>query len=107
MDVTEEQEQSRKLEDFQAKAAGRFRDDVHVADVSDRMQRTVKESLLKFDGKPLFPERIARTFPYRASDAEGLLYNALVKSWPEIARLAREERKPEAEQTTLFASVES
>ena len=34
--------------------------------------------------------------------AEALSYNALVQSWPEIARLARIEQKPEAEQTTLF-----
>ena len=40
---------------------GRFRDGVHAADVSDLMRRMVKERLLKFDGKPLFPERIAYT----------------------------------------------
>ena len=43
---------------------GRFRDGVHAADVSDLMRRMVKERLLKFDGKPLFPERIAYTVPY-------------------------------------------
>ena len=47
---------------------GRFRDGVHKADVSDLMRRMVKERLLKFDGKPLFPERIAYTVPYRLSD---------------------------------------
>ena len=36
--------------------------------------------------------------------AEALSYNALVQSWPEITRLAREEQKNEAEQTSLFAS---
>ena len=36
--------------------------------------------------------------------AEALSYNSLVQSWPEITRLAREEQKPEAEQTSLFAS---
>ena len=30
----------------------------------------VKEELLKFDGTPLFPERIAYTVPYKLSDAE-------------------------------------
>ena len=53
-----------KEEDFQLFLAlldgdrfeGRFRDGVHVADVSDPMRRMVKERLLKFDGKPLFPE---------------------------------------------------
>ncbi|MDO8723496.1 MAG: helicase-related protein [Syntrophales bacterium] len=53
---------------------GRFRDGVHVADVSDLMRRMVKESLLKFDGTPLFPERIAYTVPYKLSDAEARLY---------------------------------
>src|SRR2546425_6174128 len=56
---------------------GRFRDGVHVADVSDLMRRMVKESLLKFDGTPLFPERIAYTVPYKLSDAEAHLYTAV------------------------------
>ena len=34
--------------------------------------------------------------------AEALSYNALVQSWPEIARLAREERRREGEQATLL-----
>jgi hypothetical protein len=45
---------------------GRYRDGVHTADVSDLMRRMVKESLLKFDGTPLFPERIAYTVPYNS-----------------------------------------
>ena len=36
--------------------------------------------------------------------AEALSYNSLVQSWPEITRLAREEKKAGAEQTSLFAS---
>ena len=36
--------------------------------------------------------------------AEALSYNSLVQSWPEIARLAREEHEHEAEQTSLFAT---
>ena len=71
-----------KEEDFQLFMAlldgdrfeGRFRDGVHVADVSDLMRRMVKENLLKFDGTPLFPERIAYTVPYKLSDAEAHLY---------------------------------
>ena len=71
-----------KEEDFQLFMAlldgdrfeGRFRDGVHVADVSDLMRRMVKESLLKFDGTPLFPPRIAYTVPYKLSDAEAQLY---------------------------------
>ena len=56
---------------------GRFRDGVHVTDVSDLMRRMVKESLLKFDGTPLFPERIAYTVPYKLSEAEAQLYKAV------------------------------
>ena len=41
------------------------------------MRRMVKERLLKFDGKPLFPERIAYTVPYRLSEAEARLYTAV------------------------------
>ena len=71
-----------KEEDFQLFMAlldgdrfeGRFRDGVHTADVSDLMRRMVKENLLKFDGTPLFPERIAYTVPYKLSDAEARLY---------------------------------
>src|SRR5712671_1118714 len=39
-----------------------------------RMSRMVKENLLKFDGTPLFPERIAYTVPYKLSDPEARLY---------------------------------
>ena len=39
--------------------------------------------------------------------AEALSYNSLVQSWPEITRLAREEQKAEAEQTTLFEGGEN
>jgi len=38
--------------------------------------------------------------------AEALAYNGLVQSWPEIARLAREDGKPRAEQGGLFADAE-
>src|ERR671931_2400370 len=37
----------------------------------------VKETLRKFDGTPLFPERIAHTVPYRLSNAEAQLYKAV------------------------------
>jgi SNF2 family DNA or RNA helicase len=71
-----------KEEDFQLFMAlldgdrfeGRFRDGVHAVDVTDLMRRMVKEDLLKFDGTPLFPERIAYTVPYKLSDAEARLY---------------------------------
>ena len=71
-----------KEEDFQLFLAlldgdrfeGRFRDGVHHVEVSDIMRRMVKENLLKFDGTPLFPERIAYTVPYKLSDNEARLY---------------------------------
>ena len=74
-----------KEEDFQLFMAlldgdrfeGKFRDGVHTADVSDLMRRMVKESLLKFDGTPLFPQRIAYTVPYRLSLPEAGLYKAV------------------------------
>jgi SNF2 family DNA or RNA helicase len=76
-----------KAEDFQLFMAlldgdrfeGRSRDGVHTADVSDLMRRMVKESLLKFDGTPLFPERIAYTVPYKLSDSEAALYAAVTQ----------------------------
>jgi superfamily II DNA or RNA helicase len=43
-------------------------------DFSDLMRRLVKEQLLKFDGKPLFPERRAYSPTYELSEAEGQLY---------------------------------
>ena len=58
---------------------GRFRDGVHTSDVSDLMRRMVKEKLLKFDGKPLFPERRAYTVIYQLSDDEALLYKAVTR----------------------------
>jgi SNF2 family DNA or RNA helicase len=53
---------------------GKYRDGVHQADTSDVMRRMVKEQLLKFDGRPLFPERIAYTVPYQLSSGEAQLY---------------------------------
>jgi superfamily II DNA or RNA helicase len=74
-----------KEEDFQLfmglldadRFEGRFRDGVHTADISDLMRRLTKEQLLKFDGRPLFPERIAYTVNYTLSDAEAALYEAV------------------------------
>ena len=58
-----------KEEDFQLFLAlldadrfeGRYRDGVHSVDTDGLMRRMVKEDLLTFDGKPLFPERSRRT----------------------------------------------
>lgn len=71
-----------KEEDFQLFMAlldgdrfeGKFRDGVHVTDVNDLMRRMVKEQLVTFEGKPLFPERCAYTVPYPLSDDEARLY---------------------------------
>ncbi|MDN5749578.1 MAG: DEAD/DEAH box helicase, partial [Pseudonocardia sp.] len=71
-----------KEEDFQLflalldpdRFAGRFRKGVHTLDTAGVMRRRVKEELLTFEGKPLFPERRASTLPYQLSDAEAELY---------------------------------
>lgn len=72
-----------KEEDFQLFMAlldsdrfeGRFRDGVHTVDASDIMRRLVKEQMVKFDNKPLFPERKAYTVAYQLSDMEAALYS--------------------------------
>ena len=53
---------------------GKFREGAHKIDVTDMMRRMVKEELLKFDGKPLFPERRAYTANYDLSPMEAMLY---------------------------------
>jgi SNF2 family DNA or RNA helicase len=76
-----------KEEDFQLFLAlldgdrfeGRFRDGVHSVDVSDLMRRLVKEQLLKFDGTPLFPERIAYPVSYTLSPLEADLYRQVTE----------------------------
>lgn len=72
-----------KEEDFQLflklldpdRFEGRFRQGVQPADAGDLIRRTVKEDLLRFDGQPLFPERVAHTVPYPLSPLEQQLYN--------------------------------
>jgi hypothetical protein len=53
---------------------GKFRDGVHTTDVGGMMRRMVKEKLVKFDGRPLFPERRAYSPTYPLSDEEAKLY---------------------------------
>jgi len=73
---------SGKEEDFQLfltlldrdRFEGKYEAKVHTADTSGVMRRMVKEDLLTFDGKPLFPERIAETVPYKLSELEQDLY---------------------------------
>ncbi|GGE33718.1 RNA helicase [Agaricicola taiwanensis] len=76
-----------KEEDFQLFMAlldgdrfeGRFRDGVHYADTADMMRRLTKEELLRFDGRPLFPERRAYTVKYELSPKEAALYSAVTE----------------------------
>ena len=71
-----------KEEDFQLWMAlvdpdrfeGACRTSNQTIDVSDVMRRLVKEDLLKFDGRPLFPERLAYTVNYDLSPMEAQLY---------------------------------
>ncbi|MBF6276372.1 MULTISPECIES: helicase-related protein [Nocardia] len=71
-----------KEEDFQLfmslldrdRFEGQFRQGVHRTDTRGLMRRMVKEDLLTFEGKPLFPERRAYTVEYELSAAERELY---------------------------------
>ena len=71
-----------KEEDFQLfmslldpdRFAGQFRPGVHRTDTTGLMRRMVKEDLLTFEGKPLFPERRANTIEYQLSQGERELY---------------------------------
>src|ERR1035437_4310292 len=53
---------------------GKYEAKVNTTDTSGVMRRMVKEDLLTFDGKPLFPERIAQTVPYELTELEQELY---------------------------------
>ncbi|HEU0090259.1 MAG TPA: helicase-related protein, partial [Pseudonocardiaceae bacterium] len=76
-----------KEEDFQLFLAlldpdrfeGRYREGVHSIDTTGLMRRMVKEELLTFAGKPLFPERIATTVAYQLSATEAELYEAVTQ----------------------------
>ena len=76
-----------KEEDFQLFMAlidgdrfeGKFRDGVHSVNAQDLMRRMIKEDLLKFDGRPLFPERKAYTVEYELSDGEADLYQRVTE----------------------------
>ena len=54
---------------------GKFRSKVQKKpDTTGVMRRMIKEDLLTFEGKPLFPERIAETVPYELTEIEQDLY---------------------------------
>ena len=59
--------------------AGRARDGAAQVEVDDLMRRMVKEKLRRFDGQPLFPERIAHTLPYALSERESQLYQEVTE----------------------------
>ena len=63
---------------------GAFRDGARIADADDLMRRVVKEQLVTFEGKPLFPERRAYTVAYDLSDRGADLY-------AQVTRYVREE----------------
>jgi superfamily II DNA or RNA helicase len=54
--------------------AGQYREGHHRVNTDGVMRRMVKEELLTFEGKPLFPERRAYSVPYELSEAEQELY---------------------------------
>ena len=73
---------SGKQENFQAflrlldqdRFAGKFKAGLHSRSTDGIMLRRVKEELLTFEGKPLFPDRRADTVAYELSPAEQALY---------------------------------
>ncbi|KLU38980.1 MAG: RNA helicase [Peptococcaceae bacterium 1109] len=76
-----------KEEDFQLfmslidpdRFEGAVRASNRTVDVDDLMRRLVKEELVRFDGTPLFPERIAYTVNYDLSPLEERLYKAVTQ----------------------------
>ena len=76
-----------KEEDFQLfltlldrdRFEGPYRSGRHRTDTRGLMRRMVKEDLLTFEGKPLFPERRAYTVGYDLSDAEQELYDRVTE----------------------------
>ena len=71
----------------------------HAIDTSDIMRRLVKEELLRFDGTPLFPERIAYTVNYDLSKGEAELYKSVTEYVQE--EFNRAERLEEGHKTTV------
>lgn len=76
-----------KEEDFQLfmslldrdRFEGQFRQSEHRTDTRGLMRRMVKEDLLTFEGRPLFPERRASTVEYEPSPAERELYDEVTE----------------------------
>jgi superfamily II DNA or RNA helicase len=53
---------------------GKYREGTHKTNTDGIMRRMIKEELLTFEGKPLFPERQAHTIAYDLSQGEQELY---------------------------------
>lgn len=66
------------------KFEGQSEGGVSPVETADVMRRMIKEDLLTFEGKPLFPERVAVTVPYELSSLEQELYQ-------EVTTYVREE----------------
>ena len=103
-----------KEEDFQLflalldadRFAGKFRDGVHAIDPSSLMRRMVKERLVTFEGKPLFPERRSYTVAYELSPQEMRLYDevtAYVREQMNAADRLRDEGQGRRGNTVGFA----
>jgi SNF2 family DNA or RNA helicase len=58
---------------------GRTRDSTRQVDTEDLMRRVIKEKLVRFDGRPLFPERYAYSPQFTLSDPEAALYVAVTE----------------------------
>ncbi|MBO0769661.1 MAG: DEAD/DEAH box helicase, partial [Solirubrobacterales bacterium] len=88
-----------KEEDFQLFLAlldpdrfeGRYREGEHLRGADGLMLRRIKEELLTFEGRPLFPQRVAYTVPYELSEIEGRLYEAVTdyvrQGWDRVDQL--------------------
>ena len=59
--------------------AGQYIEGISNTGTEGIMRRMIKEDLLTFDGKPLFPERQAHTVPYELSAAEHDLYEQVTE----------------------------
>ena len=73
------------------------------ADVSGIMRRMVKEDLLTFEGKKLFPERIAETVPYELTALEYDLYEDVTHYVREGMNRADRDRRQAQEHRRLRA----
>ncbi len=84
--------------------AGRFRADAPAADTTDLMRRHVKEELVRFNGKKLFPERRSYTVQYPLSGAEAKLY-AEVTAYVRDEMNRAEKRLAETGQTSKRIAI--